>query len=459
MKKVLSFVLVLAMILGSVSLAFAQSFPDTEGTDYDEAVRLLTELGVISGYDDGTFKPDNNVTRAEFAAMMVRALGFQVAGTSAVTAFSDVPATYWASTYIKYASELGIIYGYNDGTFRPKNNITNDEAIAMLVRTLGYQAKYMTGTYPTSHINVALGLDILDGIPTGSAAATRGDVAQLIFNALLCRTITYDGEGKINPGATLLTRLGGALYNGGYPFVVTGTEPAVKGVNLNQYLGAYVVAYASKYDDTKIIAISSVLSEFVTDGAEIAAGEEDGCNLPSHCAKRNPWYAIQVIEQDKRDAFFTYRVASLPVLILNDGEFCCTNSLHYVAFNDDIADEERRWIQISLLSVLSLIDVEYYSRVYGSNVLKVEPSSLKKVRVYCPNRPLPKNVYDEIEALLGQGERQQVIITASACVFKAMRLSKNLVRTLCNAYNQLRKQRMGNTGVINFDALYQDLDE
>ena len=193
--------------------------------------------------------------------------------------------------------------------------------------------------------------------------------------------------------------------------------------------------------------------------AEIAAGEEDGCNLPSHCAKRNPWYAIQVIEQDKRDAFFTYRVASLPVLILNDGEFCCTNSLHYVAFNDDITDEERRWIQISLLSVLSLIDVEYYSRVYGSNVLKVEPSSLKKVRVNCPNRPLPKNVYNEIEALLGQGERQQVIITASACVFKAMRLSTNLVRTLCNAYNQLRKQRMGNTGVINFDALYQDLDE
>jgi len=255
------------MILGSVSLAFAQSFPDTKDTDYDEAATVLTDLEIISGYADGTFKPANSITRAEFAAMMIRGLGFKVAGTSAVTQFSDVEPTYWASTYIKYASELGIIYGYGDGTFRPKNNITNDEAIAMLVRALGYKAQYLSGAFPTSHINVALGLGILDGVPTGSAEATRGDVAQLVFNALGQPTVTYDAQGAIRMGQSMLVRHGAQLYsptgaaaNAGDPFVVTGGEDT--NINLTEYYGAFVTAYADA--DNYIIGVSKVLSEFIT---------------------------------------------------------------------------------------------------------------------------------------------------------------------------------------------------
>jgi len=260
MKKVLSFVLVLAMILGSVSLAFAVEFSDTKDTDYDEAATVLTDLEIISGYADGTFKPGNSITRAEFAAMMIRGLGFKVAGTSAVTAFSDVDPSYWASTYIKYASELGIIYGYGDGTFRPKNNITNDEAIAMLVRALGYKAQYLTGSFPTSHINVALGLGILDGIPTGSAQATRGDVAQLVFNALGQRVVNYDANGNLVYGNSMLQRHGAHMANGGDPFVVLGTEASK--INLAQYVGAYVEAYANA--SNQIIGVSKVYSEFIT---------------------------------------------------------------------------------------------------------------------------------------------------------------------------------------------------
>ncbi len=291
MKKVLSFVLVLAMILGSVSLAFAQSFPDTKDTDYDEAATVLTDLEIISGYADGTFKPGNSITRAEFAAMMIRALGFKVAGTTAVTQFSDVEPSYWASTYIKYASELGIIYGYGDGTFRPKNNITNDEAIAMLVRALGYKAQYLSGSFPTSHLNVALGLCILDGVPTGSSEATRGDVAQLVFNALGENTVNYDANGAIRMGQSMLQRHGADLYDAdgpivtgaggaivggnayapGDPFVVTGLEPS--NISLAEYLGAFVTAYADA--DGNIIGVAKVLSEFITgaiDDVTVATG-------------------------------------------------------------------------------------------------------------------------------------------------------------------------------------------
>lgn len=250
------------MILGSVSIVSAAQYPDTKGTDYDEAVALLSDLGVISGYSDGTFKPGNNVKRSEFAAMVIRALGFKVTSKSP-TVFEDVPADYWASGYIKYAYELGIIYGRSEKIFDPEANITNDEAIAMMVRGIGYQSKYMTGKFPTSHINMALGLGILDDIPTGSAKATRGTIAQLIFNSLGTKTVTYDAAGKVVEGDPPLKRLGGALFDGGNgdgkPFVLKGNEDSK--INLKPYIGAWVTAYGN--NDKKIIAISKVHSQFL----------------------------------------------------------------------------------------------------------------------------------------------------------------------------------------------------
>ena len=70
MKKVLSFVLVLSMILGSFGMAFAAAPSDVVGKDYEDAVNVLMELGVVEGYKDGTFRPEKVVTRAEMAAMI-----------------------------------------------------------------------------------------------------------------------------------------------------------------------------------------------------------------------------------------------------------------------------------------------------------------------------------------------------------------------------------------------------
>lgn len=262
MNKIISFILVLTLILGCGSFAFAAPAPAYSDDD-SEAVRLLSELGVISGYADGTFKPDNNITRAEFAAMVIRALGFEHVGKS-VTQFEDVPMSYWASGYIRYATELHIIYGRTATVFDPTANVTNNEAIAMVIRALGYAPEYMAGSYPASHINVALGLGILEGLPTGDVPATRSMVSHLIFNALGENTISYSAMGAVVLGATLLERLGGQTYNNGQPFVVTGNETAAEGVHINDFLGKCVEAYADKEDANKIIAISKVLSTTIT---------------------------------------------------------------------------------------------------------------------------------------------------------------------------------------------------
>ena len=95
MKKVLSLVLAFAMILGSFGFVFASDFSDVKDTEYySEPVNVLSGLGVIAGFPDGTFKPGDNVTRAQMATMITAALGIPVKGSGA-TGFSDVPASLY----------------------------------------------------------------------------------------------------------------------------------------------------------------------------------------------------------------------------------------------------------------------------------------------------------------------------------------------------------------------------
>ena len=273
MKKVLSLVLAFAMILGSFGFAFASDFADVSDTDvYGEAVNVLSGLGVIGGYPDGTFKPANVVTRAEMATMIVNALGIPVSG-GAATKFSDVPASHWASGYIGYAVSVGFVAGYPDGTFKPEQQVTCNEALTMIVASLGYTLESLTGDYPGAFINKAQGLGMLDTCKkTGTVGAERSDIACYLYDTLLeiIGTVNKDGEFVANVISydktteeyeydTMLHRLGATVYNGGEPFVVTGEEDTA--INLGQYLGAYITAYQNK--DEEIVAVKEVKSVFI----------------------------------------------------------------------------------------------------------------------------------------------------------------------------------------------------
>ena len=120
MRKVLSFVLVLSLVLGSFAMAFAATpaVSDTAGKACEDAVNVLTELGIVKGYPDGSYKPENIVTRAEMAVIVISALGLKdyAVGTSS---FKDMAGYDWAQGYVAYAQSLGVINGYPDGTFKP----------------------------------------------------------------------------------------------------------------------------------------------------------------------------------------------------------------------------------------------------------------------------------------------------------------------------------------------------
>ena len=109
------------------------SFSDVNSSDwYNNAISTMANAGVVNGYDDGTFKPNAPITRAEFAAIAAR---FDTSSYSGADKFTDI-AGHWAGSYINKAADLGWINGYDDGTFKPDQNITRAEAMTLVNNVL-----------------------------------------------------------------------------------------------------------------------------------------------------------------------------------------------------------------------------------------------------------------------------------------------------------------------------------
>jgi len=171
--------------------ASAATFTDvTEGTSVYKAVDVLNKLGVINGYDDGTFKPDNNVTRAEFTAMLLRTRGMGSLGSTSLEnpPFPDVVTSNvsWAIGNIRTAHSMGIINGYDDGTFKPTNNVSYEEAIKMIVCALGYGEMGSEGAaWYSKYLTTAIQLGFTEGVKgTVGAPATRAMIAEMLYNCL-----------------------------------------------------------------------------------------------------------------------------------------------------------------------------------------------------------------------------------------------------------------------------------
>ncbi len=200
MKKVLSLVLVIAMVLSSMSFAFAStSFEDVAGNDYEDAINTLVALGVVTGYEDGTYRPEKTVTRAEMAKLMVELLGYGDLVAGSKSNFADTQG-HWADAYIALAAGKGLVVGTGDGKFTPDRTVSYDEAITMVVRALGYtdtcnELKNMT--WPTNFKVIAAELDLTDDVKMSTAGADRGGVAQLMANALEAILVTINSDGDV----------------------------------------------------------------------------------------------------------------------------------------------------------------------------------------------------------------------------------------------------------------------
>jgi len=197
LKKVLALVVVFSMMLCSVAFA---SFPDVnEDADYAVAVNTLAALGIVGGDDQGNFNPDNTITRAEFTKIVCEIQGLKGDANKGATAFTDVPADHWASGYINMATNLKIINGMGDGTFAPENPVTYEQAIKMLVVTLGYAPMAADkGGYPTGHLVVAQTYGMTKNVaaPAQAEAAKRSTIAQVVYNTIDTPMMEQTGFGS-----------------------------------------------------------------------------------------------------------------------------------------------------------------------------------------------------------------------------------------------------------------------
>ena len=198
-KKVISTVAALAMAASSF-VAMAATYPDvTADSQYASAIEQLSALGIMEGFDDGTFKPDEKVTRAQMAKLVVGAKNMLAAAESNSTVmFEDVAPgkSDWAIGYVATAAADGIINGTSATTFDPDATVTFAQATKMLVNACGYDAyAQQVGGWPSGYLSYGYTLGINDGV-TGvgnDTELTRGQVAQMVANALKAPVLEITG--------------------------------------------------------------------------------------------------------------------------------------------------------------------------------------------------------------------------------------------------------------------------
>ena len=222
LKKVLALTVVLATLL-SIS-AFA-AFSDEESIDesFVDAVNLLGALNVMTGDTEGTFRPNDTISRAEAAKMIyvIRNGGVddQAAGWTGMSTFSDVTPGVWFEGYVNYCASLGIIAGIGGGKFNPSGAVTGVELAKMLLVVADYRPDIEGYTGAGWNLNVirdAQTVGMFEGYTLAySAAATRQQAAQLFSNAILeTQMAVYIGDTRVNDIATIgsAATIGGRFF-------------------------------------------------------------------------------------------------------------------------------------------------------------------------------------------------------------------------------------------------------
>ena len=217
MKKVLSLVLCVAVMLSVMVLGAGAAFSDQDQIENTEAVGACSALNIIGGYEDGSFHPERNIKRSEITKMICVALNGgrePNVSTNAVPTFNDVRGTSaeWAEGYIEACVAQGIVSGVGGGRFSPDGNVTGAQLAKMLLVSLGYNSdnEGFTGNAWETNVNVRasqkglyVGLEDMDT----SAAVTRDQAAQMVWNAMQAYEVEYKTTIVTDANGNLTTQI------------------------------------------------------------------------------------------------------------------------------------------------------------------------------------------------------------------------------------------------------------
>ena len=270
LKKILA--LALALVMSMSLMATANAFSDDEKiTDtYETAVTVLSGLKVFQGYDEGDFRPQGAITRAEVAAIIYRIVTGDVGDTQVgiyadYNKFDDVKSTSWYAGYVNFCANAEYIKGYDAKTFGPNDRVTGYQALAMILRALGYDKNgEFTGTnwqVQTAAVGESQGITKNITAGTLGTPATREVVAEILFRAILVPKATYtpafgyqtEINGKENTSIGWdtfeLEDITGVVVANEYADLYSGSPMDEGETELNVDGESYTLAYATTVED------------------------------------------------------------------------------------------------------------------------------------------------------------------------------------------------------------------
>jgi len=176
---------------------------DVAGHWAQEFIETLVSKGVISGFPDGTFRPNNNLTRAEYAALLAKA--FNLPFKRPAIAFLDISSRFWGAAAIAKTSRMGFLSGYPDGTFRPSRNLTRTEAIVALISGLEltggdssalfvFRDRTYIPNYATTKVATATVKGMIVNYPDLGLLNPRRDITRAEMAAILYQSLVATGE-------------------------------------------------------------------------------------------------------------------------------------------------------------------------------------------------------------------------------------------------------------------------
>lgn len=163
--------------------SFQSSFTDTSNYTYRDAIEFVKSEGIVSGYEDGTYKPLNKINRAEFTKILIQTAFQDELSIFVPTAcFKDVPADAWFAKYICLAKNKGVIGGYPDGTFGPDKNINVAESLKITLEALFPNIPDAEGEWYQKYLNYANnnGYTVKEWSNV-TTQITRGEMAEFIY--------------------------------------------------------------------------------------------------------------------------------------------------------------------------------------------------------------------------------------------------------------------------------------
>lgn len=291
MKKVLALVLTFALVLTSFSLAFAddattaptpegkagKALSDIAASPNKEAIGVVNDLGIVVGTPEGTFLPTKEVTRAEFAVMLTKALAIPNSALEGYsqTPFKDMAGYEWSTGYLAFCLSKGIMVGDGYGNAMPGRTVSLNEAVTMALRAIGYvdNSSELKGAWPANYVTKAQELDLYKDVAKDMVGATRENAAQIIYNLLPIQKVAVDTDGKTNPLWDVLPRgnnpgVETTLFSAGLNCklekegVVVDSDVENASINMAKNLGKYGKVYVNKKTN-KIVAFLNESDQLV----------------------------------------------------------------------------------------------------------------------------------------------------------------------------------------------------